>query len=72
MKRSNSKCLKEKHCMVIRCGISWDKKEYMYVVFCRYRLQMEIAELETIALNKQRRENAMATRLVSKEISVKL
>ncbi|XP_064394025.1 uncharacterized protein LOC135341411 isoform X3 [Halichondria panicea] len=29
----------------------------------RYRLQMEIAELETIALNKRRRENAMATRI---------
>ncbi|XP_064394024.1 uncharacterized protein LOC135341411 isoform X2 [Halichondria panicea] len=27
------------------------------------RLQMEIAELETIALNKRRRENAMATRI---------
>ncbi len=59
--------MSEGETLVIRCGRSWDKKEYMYVVFCRYRLQMEIAELETIALNKRRRENAMATRLVKKK-----
>ena len=58
--------MSEGETLVIRCGRSWDKKEYMYVVFCRYRLQMEIAELETIALNKQRRENAMATKYKEK------